>query len=115
MDVSIAIGMESCEAAGCDAVGEAQMLGNVLFTGAYSPTLKTGTGDLSQNFTVKVPASMATGQAVLTVAHFYLLGVRLNVEFYWSLRVIDILCRRVQILWLKCLTLLLMSSDTSSL
>ena len=67
--------MESCESTGCDAVSEAQMLGHVLFTGAYSPVMKTGTGDLFQNFTVQVPSSMASGQAMLTVAHFYLLGV----------------------------------------
>ena len=64
------------------------MLGNVLFHGAYTPVLKPGTGDLFQNCTVQVPASMANGQAMLTVAHFYLLGVcpcDLYQHPWWSL------------------------------
>ncbi|KAH9945901.1 uncharacterized protein BXZ73DRAFT_95418 [Epithele typhae] len=78
MDISVAIGMESCNAAGCEAVSQAQMLGNVLFAGGFDPVLKPGTGDLFQNFTVQVPATMPSGQAMLTVAHFYLLGAGAN-------------------------------------
>ena len=67
--------MASCTAAGCQAISSAQMLGDVLFHGAYDPVLKIGTGDLFQNYTLQVPATMATGPALLIVAHFYLLGV----------------------------------------
>ncbi|KAL7283590.1 hypothetical protein ACG7TL_003025 [Trametes sanguinea] len=75
-DVSVAIGMESCgtEPAGCAPITTAQILGNVLFSGDFSPQLRPNSSDVFQNYTVQVPASIPSGPAVLTLAHFYLLG-----------------------------------------
>ncbi|KAI9057902.1 hypothetical protein FKP32DRAFT_1681133 [Trametes sanguinea] len=75
-DVSVAIGMESCgmEPAGCAPITTAQILGNVLFSGDFSPQLRPNGSDVFQNYTVQVPPSMPAGPAVLSLAHFYLLG-----------------------------------------
>ncbi|CDO72939.1 hypothetical protein BN946_scf185002.g124 [Trametes cinnabarina] len=73
-DVSVAIGLESCGTTPCATLASAQILGDVLFSGDFSPQLRPNGSDVFQNYTVQVPPSMASGPAVLSVAHFYLLG-----------------------------------------
>ncbi|KAI8989671.1 hypothetical protein BD414DRAFT_536065 [Trametes punicea] len=73
-DVSVAIGLQSCGTAPCEALASAGILGNILYTGDYTPQLRPNSSDVSQNYTVQVPSTMASGPAILTVAHFYLLG-----------------------------------------
>ncbi|KAI0630235.1 hypothetical protein C8Q77DRAFT_249793 [Trametes polyzona] len=71
-DVSVAIGLESCGAAGCGALFN-QTIGTVLFKGDFAPKPDSA-GNVTQDFTVQVPADIATGPARLSVAHFYILG-----------------------------------------
>lgn len=61
----------------CDGLGASSgILGDVIHMGDFSPQLRPNSTHLFQNYTVQVPSTMESGPAVLTVAHFYLLGVR---------------------------------------
>ncbi|CDO75673.1 hypothetical protein BN946_scf184941.g26 [Trametes cinnabarina] len=71
-DVSIAIGLWSCATTDCDDIPQ-EDLGTVLYTGSYSPKLDES-GEDTQDYIVRVPATTASGPARLTVAHFYILG-----------------------------------------
>ncbi|KAH9846311.1 hypothetical protein C2E23DRAFT_872437 [Lenzites betulinus] len=74
-DVSVAIGLAACESPeSCDAVASGGLLGDPLFTGDYSPQLRPNSTHLFQNYTVQIPSTLPSGQFVLAVAHFYLLG-----------------------------------------
>ena len=76
----MAIGLLSCAGRAppgtCDGIDPAQEFGSVLFAGPYDPVLVPGTGTLAQNYTVAVPGEFQAGPAVLAVAHFNLVGVR---------------------------------------
>ena len=50
-------------------------MGRVLAKGNFVPQARAGSSTQSQDFTVTVPENMAHGPAVLSVAHFFLLGV----------------------------------------
>ena len=51
------------------------MIGTVLYAGTFEPK-PDAAGNAVQNFTVQVPDGVAEGAARLSVAHFYILGVR---------------------------------------
>ncbi|KAI0636731.1 hypothetical protein C8Q77DRAFT_1215680 [Trametes polyzona] len=74
-DVSVAIGLESCTQASCDTLASSGILGNIVFTGDYSPQLRPNSTHVFQNYSVQVPSTLQAGPAVLSIAHFYLLGV----------------------------------------
>ncbi|OJT09101.1 hypothetical protein TRAPUB_14428, partial [Trametes pubescens] len=75
-DVSVAIGIISCGSeTPCEGLGASSgILGNVIHMGDFSPQLRPNSTHLFQNYTVQVPSAMESGPAVLTIAHFYLLG-----------------------------------------
>ncbi|KAF9218253.1 hypothetical protein BS17DRAFT_791872 [Gyrodon lividus] len=69
-EISVAIGLQSCPDGSCNPTSE--YLGTILYQGPYSPQ-PSGVGlNLFQNFTVTIPASTPSGQAILGVANFYL-------------------------------------------
>ncbi|KDQ53360.1 hypothetical protein JAAARDRAFT_161875 [Jaapia argillacea MUCL 33604] len=77
-EVSVIIAMQSCNSGGC--VGAEKSHGTVLYAGPYNPQYST-TVDYKpphQNFTVEVPTFFITGQAVLSVTHFALVGAGLE-------------------------------------
>ncbi|KAI0647294.1 hypothetical protein C8Q79DRAFT_1000244 [Trametes meyenii] len=73
-DVSVAIGLQSCASTSCTTLASSGILGNMLFAGGFSPQLRPNSSHVFQNFSVQVPSTFQRGPAVLTVAHFYLLG-----------------------------------------
>ncbi|KAH7889212.1 hypothetical protein F5I97DRAFT_485612 [Phlebopus sp. FC_14] len=71
-EISIAIGLQSCPTGACSPTSG--FLGTVLYQGPYTPQ-PSGVGDnLYENFTVEIPASTSSGQAILGVANFFLDG-----------------------------------------
>ncbi|KAI0769939.1 hypothetical protein C8Q74DRAFT_1369185 [Fomes fomentarius] len=89
LEVSVAIGLISCKGIAppgtCDGVDTSQRFGQILFAGPYSPQLAAGKGALVQNYTVTVPDGFQTGPAILSVAHFNLVGAL----FFPSLQVLN--------------------------
>ena len=77
----MAIGLLSCTGRAppgtCDGLDTTQTFGSLLFAGEYHPVLVPGSEGRSQNYTVAVPEGFKTGPALLSVAHFSLIGVRL--------------------------------------
>lgn len=72
--VSVAIGVASCTSAPCRS--PADILGDVLYSGPYTPIPYSNVEPEYQNFTVSVPNGFPAGPAQLNIAHFYLVGVR---------------------------------------
>jgi hypothetical protein len=73
LDISAVIAINTCTTS-CPTSPQ-QQLGAVLFAGPYSP-VQTELGYAAQNYTVKLPSSLPTGQDVLlTALHFGLIGV----------------------------------------
>ncbi|KAF8834789.1 hypothetical protein BDN67DRAFT_975749 [Paxillus ammoniavirescens] len=71
-EISVAIGLQSCPDGSCNPTEE--YLGTILYQGPYTPQ-PSGVGtNLFQNFTVTIPSSTSSGQAILGVANFYLDG-----------------------------------------
>ncbi|KIK81054.1 hypothetical protein PAXRUDRAFT_205440 [Paxillus rubicundulus Ve08.2h10] len=71
-EISVAIGLQSCPDGSCNPTNE--YLGTILYQGPYTPQ-PSGVGtNLFQNFTVTIPSSTPSGQAILGVANFYLDG-----------------------------------------
>lgn len=79
LEVSVAIGLISCKGIAppgtCDGVDTSERFGHILLAGPYNPQLAAGKGALVQNYTVTVPDGFQTGPAILSVAHFNLVGV----------------------------------------
>ncbi|KAI0669158.1 hypothetical protein C8Q78DRAFT_978246 [Trametes maxima] len=82
-EVAIAIGLWSCAGYGesanrtCADIDVTQVLGNVVYSGVYTPKLQQGQEAYKppyQNFTITVPSTMSPGQSSLSVAHFSLVG-----------------------------------------
>ena len=72
--VSVAIGVASCASSPCRS--PADILGDVVYSGPYTPIPYSNVQPEYQNFTVSVPNGFPAGPAQLNVAHFYLVGVR---------------------------------------
>lgn len=89
-DVAVVIGFVSCSSATeCPDVTE--RLGEILYSGSYSPQLYNSAGNPYQNFTVAIPSGYS-GPVQLGVAHFYLLAVCISLPrfFVRSARVDDV-------------------------
>ncbi|KAG1839188.1 hypothetical protein C8R48DRAFT_91704 [Suillus tomentosus] len=71
-EISIVIGIQSCSTGDCLPVSEG--MGTVLYEGPFNPQYGLGADDPYEDFSVQVPASFATGQAQLGLAHFTLIG-----------------------------------------
>ena len=66
--VSVVISLQRCGPSPCLTSDDA-ILGDILFAGNFKPPF--------QNFTFTLPASDQPGDAVIHVAHFFLVGVSL--------------------------------------
>ncbi|VDB85398.1 unnamed protein product [Peniophora sp. CBMAI 1063] len=73
--ISVVISYLSCDVQPCD-MGADQILGNVLYSGNYTPAYSTedAAKPPNQNFTLTIPSEASTGAGLLNVAHFYLIG-----------------------------------------
>ncbi|KAG1809730.1 hypothetical protein EV424DRAFT_1349928 [Suillus variegatus] len=71
-EISIVIGIQSCPTGDCLPISEG--MGTVLYEGPFNPQYGLGADDPYEDFSVQVPASFATGQAQLGLAHFTLIG-----------------------------------------
>ena len=60
----------------CDGVNPANGLGSVLLKSLFTPQMVPGSGrtDLIQGFQVTVPEGFPKGAALITVAHYFLIG-----------------------------------------
>ena len=77
-EVAIAIGFWPCGGGPCAAQNVQEVLGNVVYKGAFDPQYDTNEPagvPPHQNFTVTVPESFTTGQVSLGVVHMALVGV----------------------------------------
>lgn len=70
-EVGIALAIISCVNGQCPSPSE--RLGSVLYAGPFDPQAHGG-GGFYQNFTVTVPSSLSSGQALFTLTHLCLLG-----------------------------------------
>ncbi|KAF9242083.1 hypothetical protein BU15DRAFT_73011 [Melanogaster broomeanus] len=69
-EISVAIGLQSCPDGSCNPTSE--YLGTILYQGPYNPQASGVGNNLFENFTVTIPASTSSGQAILGAANFYL-------------------------------------------
>ncbi|KAH7910753.1 hypothetical protein BJ138DRAFT_1101590 [Hygrophoropsis aurantiaca] len=72
-EIAIAIGLISCPNGQCP-YPDYEALGQVLYQGPFDPQFGPAYYNLYQNFTVQIPASFPTGQALLGAVHFVLIG-----------------------------------------
>ncbi|KAI0329703.1 hypothetical protein GY45DRAFT_1252288 [Cubamyces sp. BRFM 1775] len=71
-DVSVAIGIQNCPTGDCSNIPESD-IGTILFTGAYSPQRNEDGKDI-ESYLLGIPSDLPNGLALLSVAHFYILG-----------------------------------------
>ncbi|EJF56664.1 hypothetical protein DICSQDRAFT_157805 [Dichomitus squalens LYAD-421 SS1] len=78
-EVAVVIGFWACNGP-CNETDVTQIMGNVVYSGPYSPQLvDAGFKPPYQNFTVTVPSHFVPGREVsLNVAHFTLIGAGLE-------------------------------------
>jgi hypothetical protein len=75
-EVAVIIGFKSCVPS--PGLCSIDTLGNILFNGLYRPTLHpTGSSGVYQDIDITIPSGVSAGQAVISVAHFSLIGVSL--------------------------------------
>ena len=78
-EVSVAIGLRTCLGS-CSGINATSNIGTSLYAGPYAPTsVGGGSLDVAQNFTVQIPVLFLVGPALLSVAHFSLIEVRICV------------------------------------
>ncbi|KAG2065788.1 hypothetical protein BDR04DRAFT_1121608 [Suillus decipiens] len=82
-EIAIVIAIQSCPTGDCLSID--WDMGTILYAGPFNPQYGSGADDPYEDFSVQVPASFATGQAQLGLAHFNLIG-----ELYWpSLQLVN--------------------------
>jgi hypothetical protein len=79
-EIAIVIAIQSCPTGNCLPVSED--MGTILYAGPFNPQFGSGAFDPYEDFSVQVPASFATGQAQLGLAHFNLVGVRCSLTVF---------------------------------
>ncbi|RDX50210.1 hypothetical protein OH76DRAFT_1482366 [Lentinus brumalis] len=73
-EVAIAIGLWPCGSTACSNIDVQEVLGNVLYSGPYTPKLVSPGLPPFQNFIVTVPVHFQPQEVSLSVAHFSLIG-----------------------------------------
>ncbi|RPD62829.1 hypothetical protein L227DRAFT_562089 [Lentinus tigrinus ALCF2SS1-6] len=73
-DIAIAIGLWPCGSTACSNIDVQEVLGDVVYSGPYTPQLVSPGLPPFQNFTVTVPEHFQPQQVSLSVAHFALIG-----------------------------------------
>ncbi|KAK1143225.1 hypothetical protein N8T08_006924 [Aspergillus melleus] len=71
-EVGVAIGLQSCANSPCHAAKD--VMGQILYNGPYKPVYHEYYLPPYENFTVTVPDSVESGEAVLGVTHVSLVG-----------------------------------------
>ncbi|KAL2809130.1 hypothetical protein BJX63DRAFT_406675 [Aspergillus granulosus] len=71
-DMAVAIGIQPCNGGRC--LPAESTLGTAIYNGPYTPQIHESSGMPYENFTLAVPADLATGPAVVGVAHAALVG-----------------------------------------
>ncbi|KAI0663617.1 hypothetical protein C8Q70DRAFT_370092 [Cubamyces menziesii] len=71
-DISVAIGIQTCPTGDCDDIPKSN-IGTILFTGAYAPQLNAEGNDV-ETYLLGIPSDLPNGLALLSAAHFYILG-----------------------------------------
>ncbi|KAG1725702.1 uncharacterized protein EDB91DRAFT_1167562 [Suillus paluster] len=71
-EVAVVIGLQSCPGTPC--IDPADFMGQILYNGPFNPQYQGPLGPPYQNFTVQIPSSIASGTALLGVAHVALIG-----------------------------------------
>ncbi|PLB50737.1 hypothetical protein P170DRAFT_435919 [Aspergillus steynii IBT 23096] len=71
-EVGVAIGIQSCANGPCHPPKDA--MGQILYNGPFKPVYHEHSLPPYENFTVTVPDSVASGEAVIGVAHVSLVG-----------------------------------------
>lgn len=71
--MGVAIGISSCVDNGCRPASD--VLGTVLYNGAFNPVYHEHYLPPYQNYTVKVPSDLKSGEAQINIAHAALVGV----------------------------------------
>jgi hypothetical protein len=72
-EVAVVIGIQSCPGAPC--IAPADYMGQILYNGPFNPQFHEAYNPPYENFTVQIPSSIASGTALLGVAHVTLVGV----------------------------------------
>ncbi|KAJ0414818.1 hypothetical protein BJY00DRAFT_18836 [Aspergillus carlsbadensis] len=71
-EIAVAIGIQPCNGGRC--LPAESTLGTVLYNGPFTPDFHESNGLPYENFTVTIPADLATGSALVGVAHAALVG-----------------------------------------
>ncbi|KAH7910767.1 hypothetical protein BJ138DRAFT_1152240 [Hygrophoropsis aurantiaca] len=71
-EVAVVIGVQSCATQPC--VSPAGDMGQILYNGPFAPQYHESGTPPYQNFTVQIPSTLASGTALIGVAHFTLVG-----------------------------------------
>jgi hypothetical protein len=74
IDIGIALALNSCVNGVCPQ--PAQELGSVLYAGPWNPDISLPGVGFYQNFTFQLSQYQPAGQAIFTLTHFFLAGVR---------------------------------------
>lgn len=74
-EVAVVIGIQSCPKTPC--ISPAGYMGQILYNGPFNPQYHETYNPPYENFTVQIPSSIASGTALLGVAHVTLVGAGL--------------------------------------
>jgi len=72
-EVAVVIGLQSCPGTPC--IAPADFMGQILYNGPFNPQYHETYNPPYENFTIQIPSNIATGTALLGVAHVTLIGV----------------------------------------
>jgi hypothetical protein len=72
-EVAVVIGLQSCPETPC--ISPADLMGQILYNGPFNPQYHETYNPPYENFTVQVPSNIASGTALIGVAHVTLIGV----------------------------------------
>ncbi|KAH7910768.1 hypothetical protein BJ138DRAFT_1152242 [Hygrophoropsis aurantiaca] len=74
-EVAVVIGIQSCATRAC--ISPAEYMGSILYNGPFAPQYYDPEDPPYQNFTVQIPSTLASGTALIGVAHLTLTGAGL--------------------------------------
>ena len=72
-EVAVVIGLQSCPGTPC--ISPTDLMGQILYNGPFNPQYHETYNPPYENFTVQVPSNIASGTALIGVAHVTLVGV----------------------------------------
>lgn len=72
-EIAVVIGINKCSS-GATCIPPEDSMGTVMYNGPFNPQFHETYLPPYQNFTLEIPESVATGNGIVTVAHFSLVG-----------------------------------------